>query len=217
MKCGQPLRRPEHREVHIPAPEATDSGVLIKLKQIRTPFEVFFLAFHSSSWAFVLASTFTKRFLSPICRSWSSLRERSVDSGSLYSQNPNAATNIQKYILGWIKIWPIIVWKDIKYRWIIPGWFKVKMSFMCIVWPKDALSVRIMDYLEACQRLLELSSSSEQFHISTTLAQREKKSSWVKQMWIYIKYHSTGFSLTKLSTQCCYKILFHAQKPFFLT
>lgn len=60
----------------------------------HTPFVVFFLAFHSSSCAFVLASTFTSRFLSPICRSWSSRKARNVDSGSLYSQKPKAGTHI---------------------------------------------------------------------------------------------------------------------------
>ena len=61
-----------------------------KKRGLLTPLDAFLLAFHSSSWALVLASTFTSRFLSPICRSWSRRSERSVDSGSLYSQNPNA-------------------------------------------------------------------------------------------------------------------------------
>ena len=56
----------------------------------HTPLAFLFLAFHSSSWALVLASTFTSSFLSPICSSWSSRRDRRVDSGSLYSQKPNA-------------------------------------------------------------------------------------------------------------------------------
>lgn len=57
----------------------------------HTPLALLFLAFHSSSWALVLASTLTNSFLSPKSNSCRSRRARSVDSGSLYSQNPKAS------------------------------------------------------------------------------------------------------------------------------
>lgn len=58
----------------------------------HTPLALLFLAFHSSNCALVLASTLTRSFLSPKSNSCRSLRARSVDSGSLYSQNPKAST-----------------------------------------------------------------------------------------------------------------------------
>ena len=65
--------------------------ILYSTGELHTPLELLFLAFHSSSWDLVLASTLTNSFLSPKRSSCRSLRARSVDSGSLYSQNPKAS------------------------------------------------------------------------------------------------------------------------------
>lgn len=56
------------------------------------------------------------------------------------------------------------------------------------------LQVCIMNYLEACQRLLGLSSSSERFHISITLAQREEQ--FKTQVDFFFKCRSTGFMVS---------------------
>lgn len=67
------------------------------------------------------------------------------------------------------------------------------------------LQVCIMNYLEACQRLLGLSSSSERFHISITLAQREEQFKTQVDFFFLMQEHRIhGFN--KLTKQVGNKI-----------